>query len=808
MSASEVLLDPLDALTAAVAAADPGVDGDTVRLVVGQVGGGRAKRRRLAAAVIDHPSVLRAGRSPAPRVVGDLLLALRAAGATGISPPCCAGCDRAITSLQRRGEHWYCSSCFVHPQACAACGHERQVAFRDRHGRPRCGQCPDHDDRDPVAVLVDIVTSIDPDLTVDAAATAITATATKTAHLHKLAWLLDEDPGLLTGEGAHAPFPMVLRLIDKLCETGATVIRRPACPRCGRVVALSKQADGLRICRNCYARAHAVTCSRCGAVREPAARDAQGRPLCPFCLIDDPINREECVRCRRRRRVGQRSADGPICPTCVPKQTATCSICERTLTCRISTITGRPWCANCSHSWATCSACGTLAPVRAGTRTTPLCANCTNADPTVWKTCPSCGDTGQLVASICGRCRLRRRVDRLLGADGDIRPELHALHKALIAVDRPTTALSWLSRSSAISVLGELAAGTRPLTHAALDQLPPSKTLSHLRAVLVATQALPARDEHLAQLEAWTTQTVDARSDPDDKQLLHRYAIWHVLRRLRHRTRSTPTTANQVAFARGHIRAAAGFLDWLTGRRRTLTTCTQLELDEWMAAATSAQRGRTGPFIRWAKNQKLTRLDFPATAWTGPTGVLDTEGRWEQARQLLHDDTLAAEHRLAGLLVLLYAQQPATISRLSINDIHINSDHVAVRLGREPVVVPEPLAALVRQLVANRQGHAKIGDHGRSPWLFPGGRPGQPISSYRLTERLRQIGLQPGQARSTALFQLASELPAAILARLLGLHSSVAVKWQRASSGDWTSYAAEVSRRDAPTTEPTTVRQA
>ena len=215
-----------------------------------------------------------------------------------------------------------------------------------------------------------------------------------------------------------------------------------------------------------------------------------------------------------------------------------------------------------------------------------------------------------------------------------------------------------------------------------------------------------------------------------------------------------------------------------------------------MAAATSGQRGRTGPFIRWAKKQKLTRLDFPATAWTGPTGVLDTEGRWEQARRLLHDDTLASEHRLAGLLVLLYAQQPATISRLTIDDIDVNSDHVALRLGREPVVVPEPLADLARQLVANRQGHAKIGEHGSSPWLFPGGRPGHPISSYRLTERLRQIGLQPSQDRSTALFQLASELPAALLARLLGIHISVAVKWQRASSGDWTSYAAEVSRRD------------
>jgi hypothetical protein len=30
---------------------------------------------------------------------------------------------------------------------------------------------------------------------------------------------------------------------------------------------------------------------------------------------------------------------------------------------------------------------------------------------------------------------------------------------------------------------------------------------------------------------------------------------------------------------------------------------------------------------------------------------------------------------------------------------------------------------------------------------------------------------------------------------MLGIHISVAVVWQRASSGDWAAYAAEISRR-------------
>lgn len=119
-------------------------------------------------------------------------------------------------------------------------------------------------------------------------------------------------------------------------------------------------------------------------------------------------------------------------------------------------------------------------------------------------------------------------------------------------------------------------------------------------------------------------------------------------------------------------------------------------------------------------------------------------------------------------------------------------------------MLPDPLADLVLRVVADRQGHASLGAPDTSPWLFPGGRPGHPISSFRLSERLRAIGILPGQSRSAALFQLAEELPAALLARMLGIHISVAVRWQRAAAGDWTAYAADVSRRSSTPPSPST----
>jgi hypothetical protein len=137
----------------------------------------------------------------------------------------------------------------------------------------------------------------------------------------------------------------------------------------------------------------------------------------------------------------------------------------------------------------------------------------------------------------------------------------------------------------------------------------------------------------------------------------------------------------------------------------------------------------------------------------------------------------------------------ATISQLTLDHVQTSDTQVRLRLSREPVILPAPIDALVRQLVATRRGHATLGDQGTSPWLFPGGQPGRPITALWLADRLRRLGIHARPSRSTALFQLATELPAAVLARMLGIHISVAAAWQRASAGDWTHYAAEISRR-------------
>jgi hypothetical protein len=71
---------------------------------------------------------------------------------------------------------------------------------------------------------------------------------------------------------------------------------------------------------------------------------------------------------------------------------------------------------------------------------------------------------------------------------------------------------------------------------------------------------------------------------------------------------------------------------------------------------------------------------------------------------------------------------------------------------------------------------------------------GRASGTHSRPDRGRRLG------RSIALFQFAAELPAALLARMLGIHIDVAR--QRASRGDWMTYAADVSRHEPNLPKP------
>jgi hypothetical protein len=367
------------------------------------------------------------------------------------------------------------------------------------------------------------------------------------------------------------------------------------------------------------------------------------------------------------------------------------------------------------------------------------------------------------------------------------------LRDAMVAVDRPDHARGWLAKPEVRRLLAAIGSAQRPVTHALLDELGHSKTLDYLRAVLVASSVLPDRDETITRLERWIVATVEGRDQPDDRRILHGYAVWHHLRRLRGRLDGRPATVLQEWYVRTCVIGAVQLLDFLADRGMRLRGCTQAEVDEFLANV-ATYPADSAAFVRWAvKNKHASGLTAPATRWVGPTGPHDEQARWDTARRLMHDDGLPIRARVAGLLLVLYAQHLSSIVGLTVDHVAREHDTVTIRLGAVPIVLPPPLDALMSDLIATRRGNTLLDTPGT--WLFPGRHPGKPSTAGGLALELRNVGVRPRQHRNTALFSLAAQLPAAVLARMLGIHIDVAVQWQRASAGDWNAYAADVATR-------------
>src|SRR5450755_1216324 len=102
-------------------------------------------------------------------------------------------------------------------------------------------------------------------------------------------------------------------------------------------------------------------------------------------------------------------------------------------------------------------------------------------------------------------------------------------------------------------------------------------------------------------------------------------------------------------------------------------------------------------------------------------------------------------------------------------------------------------------------GHAAIGHTDDHPWLFPGGRAGKPISPEQLVTRLTRLGISARAGRAAALMDLAAQLPAVVLSKLLGINLTTATAWNQAAGNTRPACAAQVARRplcSLPRSEP------
>ncbi|MFD9595537.1 hypothetical protein ACFWA9_22710 [Kitasatospora sp. NPDC059973] len=178
--------------------------------------------------------------------------------------------------------------------------------------------------------------------------------------------------------------------------------------------------------------------------------------------------------------------------------------------------------------------------------------------------------------------------------------------------------------------------------------------------------------------------------DPTRHQLLHRFATWHQLRRLRAKAEAGPLGRSPTSEARQQITQADAFLTWLTGQNRTLDQCQQADLDAWHAD-NYATRRPAQPFLRWCMDKgAMPRLVLPPHVIKQDQAPMHQHRRLAILHRVLHDEALPLRTRTAAALVLLYAQPVSRIVRLTIADVADDGDALTIRLGDPRRHCPHP----------------------------------------------------------------------------------------------------------------------
>lgn len=438
------------------------------------------------------------------------------------------------------------------------------------------------------------------------------------------------------------------------------------------------------------------------------------------------------------------------------------------------------------HTRGTCPEClqDRLLPGPPNTDRLPVCGTCAGI-PVDFR-CERCGtEAGHHRGNLCARCALRDDLHTLLGGA----PSDHALVglvDALCAAGRPESLIIWKRSPRVQTLLRGLGDGTIPLTHEGLDGVP-GRATEHLRALLQHHGHLPTRDPYLPRFEQWIAAKLDGLPD-DVRQPVHHFATWHHLRRIRAKAATGAATRGPVHSAKQEITETVKFLVWLHETyQRTAASCTQQDIDEWLATGPTT-RSAIRTFFVVAKRSRLnTKVAVQhRAARTSPSLTQDQRLAW--IHEVLTGTSESLPYRVAGMLLLLYAQPLVKVVTLQVSVINDSRDSMSILLGQRPTDVPEPFAQLLRDYIAQRP-NLRTGAGPDSPWLFPSTLAGRHLHPNTVMDRLRDLGINLLGARNRAISELVLEVPPSLVAESLGYSTQVAFLHADKAAEPWTRYA-------------------
>ncbi|MEU9117791.1 hypothetical protein AB0D04_40210 [Streptomyces sp. NPDC048483] len=219
----------------------------------------------------------------------------------------------------------------------------------------------------------------------------------------------------------------------------------------------------------------------------------------------------------------------------------------------------------------------------------------------------------------------------------------------------------------------------------------------------MASGVLPAVDKYICSFQRWLPGHLADIADPEHAKTIRLFATWRVLPRLRVRADRSHITPSIRRFAAEQIKYATTFLQWLGERNTSLASCGQIDVDAWWAENSEHSRNGLRAFLNWAMQSRYCRrsLSIPAMKATRRAALSEDE-RLDALGRLLTDQDTPKNLRVAGVIVLLYAQPLTRIVRLTVNDVVHDGESVLLRLGEPASPIPEPAASLLLDYIADR----------------------------------------------------------------------------------------------------------
>lgn len=426
-----------------------------------------------------------------------------------------------------------------------------------------------------------------------------------------------------------------------------------------------------------------------------------------------------------------------------------------------------------ARTYGQCAFCGAerLLPGRSSTEQ-DICRDC--AGITTNLECDKCGREGErLRGGQCARCVVTGDLERILAPHTPPDMRIKRLVTELAAVPRPESIITWMRHPITKELLNRIGARELDLTHEAFDALPPSRSLEHLREMLVHHRMMPGRgDPRLARFETWVDQRLATlKSIPTIHTPIEQFARWHHLRRLRESTDPTRNMDNATRCAKQEITEAGKFLRWLRDEHATtITKLRQAHLDAYLSEGTTT-RSAIRNFIRWRARAGIGHPFTIAHRTARTTPIASSRQRLELIKTVVEAQHTHLSTRIAALILLLYGIPVRRISELAVGDVDATPEQTTIRIGPLPAPIPEPLLPLFHQHLAARGNHHTM-NH-RTPWLFPGTRAGHHVTEQALMQRIRGLGIDIQAVRNAALHDLAKEIDPASLADLLGYSTQI-----------------------------------